>query len=296
MKIWYFSCIHLDIMNALSQRMLAGGLEDLSTPKAIKPRVHTLVFDPGVAADVCVVAGDFYPDLIRSVEALEAISKRMPVILVPGNRDFYRGPFRPDTKSKLLDVARRRAKSIGNIHVLENESVVIGGITFIGATLWTDLRGVTDPAVIAPWNDFRKIFVKPDQNFTPAHQTRAFLRSKAFIEAELKKPRAGPRVVVTHTIPHPAGRSLRFAGNAFGVFFDNDFSELLASPEAPDAWIFGNNLDGCDTYVGKTRLLSNPQGHIQKDGQSENPNFDVNKTFEFAVISHAPENGKGSEL
>ena len=277
-------------MNALAQRFQAGSLEDLSSPKPIKPRVHTLVFDPGVQADVCVVAGDFFPDLLRSVEALEPISKRMPVILIPGNRDFYRGPFRPDTKTKLLDAAKRRANSIGNIHVLENGSVVVGGTTFIGATLWTDLRGVTDPSIYEPWNDFRKIFVKPDEVFTPEHQTRAFLRSKSFIERELQKPRTGQRVVVTHTIPHPAGCSPRFANNAYNVFFNNDFSELLASSAAPDAWIFGNNLDGCDIQVGNTRLLSNPQGHILRDGQSENPNFDVNKTFELSAVSYVPKN------
>lgn len=289
MKIWYFSCIHLDIMSALSKRFLVGSLEDFSHPEPIRPRVHTLVFDPGIEADVCVVAGDFFPDLIRSVEALEPISKRMPVILVPGNRDYYRGPFRPDTKTKLLGVAKRRAKKIGNIHVLENDSVEIDGTTFIGSTLWTDLRGVTDPAVFEPWNDFRKIFVKPDQRFTPAHQTRAFLRSKAYIEAELKKPKTGPRVVVSHTIPHPAGVSPRFADNAFGVFFNNDFSNLLASADAPEAWIFGNNLDGCDVQVGHTRLLSNPHGHVLKNGQAENPNFNVNKTFELGAIAQTPE-------
>lgn len=276
-------------MNALSKRFQDGSLEDLTRPKPIKPRVHTLVFDPGIDADVCVVAGDFFPDLIRSVEALEPISKRMPVVVVPGNRDYYRGPFRPDTKAKLLNVARRRAKMIGNIHVLENDSVVIGETTFIGATLWTDLRGVTDPAVFERWNDFRKIFVKPDQPFTPAHQTRAFLRSKAYIEAELKKPRRGPRVVVSHTIPHPSGASPRYADSDYGGFFNNDFSELLASADAPEAWIFGNNLDGCDVQVGNTRLLSNPQGHILKEGQSENPNFDVNKTFKLGSIAYMPE-------
>jgi hypothetical protein len=283
-------------MSALSKRFLVGSLEDLTRPEPIKPRVHSLVFDPGVDADVCVVAGDFFPDLIRSVEALEPISKRMPVVLVPGNRDYYRGLFRPDTKTKLLGVAKRRAKMIGNIHVLENDSVVISGTTFIGSTLWSDLRGVTDPAVIGPWNDFRKIFVKPDQPFTPAHQTRAFLRSKAYIEAELKKPKTGPRIVVTHTIPHPAGRSPRYANNAFGVFFNNDFSGLLTSVNAPEAWIFGNNLDGCDIQVGHTRLLSNPHGHVLKDGQSENPNFDVNKTFELGSIPYMPEHHGGLAL
>jgi hypothetical protein len=281
MKIWYFSCIHLDILSALSKRFLVGSLEDLSQPGPIKPRAHSLVFDPGIDADVCVVAGDFFPDLIRSVEALEPISKRMPVILVPGNRDYYRGPFRPDTKTKLLNIAKRRAKTIGNIHVLENDSVVIEGTTFFGATLWTDLRGVTDPAVLEPWNDFRKIFVKPDQPFTPTHQTRAYLRSKAYIETEMKKPKTGSRVVVSHTIPHPAGASPRYVDNAYRVFFNNDFSHLLMSTDAPDAWIFANNLDGCDVQFGNTRLLSNPHGHVLRNGQAENPNFDVDKTFEL---------------
>jgi hypothetical protein len=290
-KIWYFSCIHLDRANALSSRFHAGGLEDLSKREPIKPRVSTLVFDPGVEADVCVVAGDFFPDLIRSVEALETISKRMPVILVPGNRDYYRGGlFRPDTKTKLLSIAKRRAKMIGNIHVLDNDSVVIGDVTFIGSTLWTDLRQVSDPSLFEPWNDFRCIFVKPDQPFTPAHQSRAFIRSKAYIENELKKPRVGQRVVVSHTIPHPSGISERYKDNIYSVFFNNDFSDLLSSPDAPDAWVFGNNLDGCDVQVGSTRLLSNPHGHLLKDGRSENPNFRVDRTFELGVVAPPKDN------
>lgn len=285
MKIWYFSCIHLDIVSALSKRFLAGGLEDLSGPQPIKPRVSTLVFDPGVEADVCVVAGDFFPDLIRSVEALEPISKRMPVVLVPGNRDYYRHPFRPNTKKKLFDIAKRRATQIGNIHLLDNDSVVIDDVTFIGATLWTDLRKISDSSVFEPWNDFRNIFVKPDQPFTPADQSRAFLRSKAYIETELKKPRVGRCVVISHTIPHAAGVSPRFKDSVYNVFFNSDFSDLFASHDAPDAWVFGNSLDGCDVQVGATRLLSNPHGHVLKNGESENPNFRVDRTFELGSIT-----------
>lgn len=59
----------------------------------------------------------------------------MPCIYVAGNHGFYRGSI----KESLED---GKAATVGfpDVHFLENEADTIGGVRFVGATLWTDFR------------------------------------------------------------------------------------------------------------------------------------------------------------
>lgn len=62
---------------------------------------------------------------------------------MPGNHEYYGGAI-PRLTEKLKEAA------VGsNVHVLDSDSVVIGGTRFLGASLWTDWRGdgSIDPSV-----------------------------------------------------------------------------------------------------------------------------------------------------
>jgi hypothetical protein len=62
-------------------------------------------------------------------------------IYVPGNHDFYRTPS--------MEWERRCAAPLfaeAGIHLLDPGVVVIGGVRFVGATLWTDYALLGDPA------------------------------------------------------------------------------------------------------------------------------------------------------
>jgi hypothetical protein len=63
-----------------------------------------------------------------------------------GNHEFY-GQKIP----KLIDEIKEVAQG-SNVHVLENQSVEIGDVVFLGATLWTDFRLNGDPVVSAHQN------------------------------------------------------------------------------------------------------------------------------------------------
>src|SRR5688572_18511992 len=86
---------------------------------------------PVAEADVSIIAGDVGPgDLgIRWIQ--ENIPDR-PVIYVLGNHEFY-GHRLPELIGELKAATRGT-----NIKLLENDVVVIGGVSFLGATLWTD--------------------------------------------------------------------------------------------------------------------------------------------------------------
>jgi hypothetical protein len=134
-------------------------------------------------ANVCVVAGDLCRGPANGVRWLvEYIAPTMPCVYVAGNHDFYRGSVREG-----IEEGRRAAREFPNVHFLENEMVTIGGVTFIGATLWTDYRIEGDKLLAmrhARMDDDRQIAFqrKHWQRFVPEAATRMHQESRRFIE------------------------------------------------------------------------------------------------------------------
>lgn len=145
-KLWVISDYQRDLIGEVGFFMPENGLPD---------------------ADVLVVAGDFHPPLSKSVAALGRIAKTIPVVYVPGNRDFYS----QNTIGEELAEARRVAESIAGagFYILDNEDVVVAGARFVGATLWTDLEfdGGLQQSTDFLSNDFRAISVA-DPSAPPA--------------------------------------------------------------------------------------------------------------------------------
>lgn len=79
--------------------------------------------------DILVAAGDIGPVQV-AVPWLAAIGK--PVVYVLGNHEHWGTDF-----GAALEEARTLAAGT-QVHVLEREAVVVSGIRFLGATLWTD--------------------------------------------------------------------------------------------------------------------------------------------------------------
>lgn len=116
---------------------------------------------PGVDADAVVVAGDLHPGL-AGVRWAAARWPDRPVVLVPGNHEFY-GHACPGLVGKLEAEAARLGT---HLHVLSDRALVLHGVRFLGATLWTDFALLGDPArgmaaAQEQMSDFRRIRVEP---------------------------------------------------------------------------------------------------------------------------------------
>ena len=86
---------------------------------------------PKAGADVVVLAGDIHVGL-KGIEWARRSFPSIPIVYVPGNHEFY-GEHIHDMTQELLMEGRR----VG-VDVLDGRSTVIGGVRFLGATLWTD--------------------------------------------------------------------------------------------------------------------------------------------------------------
>jgi predicted phosphodiesterase len=245
MKIWAFSDLHLEYA-------------ELRQPLVIPD------------ADICVVAGDLCRAPANGVYWLaQHIASAMPCIYVGGNHEFYKGAIREG-----LEDGRAAAARFPAVHFLQNDSVVIGGIRFLGATLWTDYRIEGRQRLAMAYagermNDHRQIALQrnPWRRFLPDDAYRLNQQSRYFIESALKSDPI-PTVVVTHHLPHRSSIPERFDGDLLNAAYASDLSQLIEEGQ-PALWIHGHTHDSRDYHVGRTRILCNPRGY-----DSENEAFD----------------------
>ena len=234
---------------------------------------------PSVAADVVVLAGDIWKRDQGIWWAKEHFAPETTVILA-GNHEYYGAEYHD-----VLASCRKSADQVG-CHFLENDSVVIAGVRFIGATLWTDFRLNGDGDV--QWrsmktarkmmNDFRVIQWDEDgrrRGFQPSNAIALHEISRAYLERELTKKFAGPTVVASHYLPSRQSIAERFLGDPLNPAFCADLSALIARAQ-PDLWIHGHSHDSCDYQLGRTRVVCNPRGyHPTELNETFDPSFIV---------------------
>ena len=231
---------------------------------------------PDNDADVAVLAGD----IARPREAIAwASALRKPVLYVAGNHEFYGG-----TLDGTLDALRACAEGT-QVHVLDDDVLVVDGVRFLGSTLWTDfaLFGEARRASVMHearrfMRDFTRIRVgdAPDALFTPGDSAARFARHARWLAQRLAEPFDGPTVVVTHHAPSRHSIHPRFAGSPLNACFVSDLEPLLDGRAC--LWIHGHTHDSFDYDIGGTRVVCNPRGYA-RDGVNENPRFDA----EFCV-------------
>jgi len=217
-------------------------------------------FDPPAAdADVVVLAGDIHNGAAGVEWAKRTF--RQPVLYVAGNHE----PF--DAEFHATAAALRAAAAGSNVHVLDCDEAAIGGVRFLGCTLWTDFdlygTAARDAAIeatrrIAP--DFRVIAFGA-RAFAPDDWLALHRAHRAWLEERLTAPYPGATAVVTHFLPHPGSIAPRFAGHPLNPAFASRLESLVARPAL---WIHGHTHAASDYRVGSARVVCNPRGYARE--------------------------------
>jgi predicted phosphodiesterase len=223
-------------------------------------------------ADAIVLAGD----IARPPAAIAwAAALGKPVLYVPGNHEFYGGSFE-GTLAELKQLAAGTP-----VHVLDNAARVMGGVRFLGSTLWTDFRlfgtGPERSAAMREAVRFMRDFQRIER-FTPEHSAALFARNAAWLAERLAEPFPGKTVVITHHAPSPKSIHPRFAASALNACFVSD-AERLVDGRRCVLWIHGHTHDSFDYMLNGTRVLCNPRGYA-RNGVNENLLFDAGRVVE----------------
>lgn len=254
MRIHVVSDLHLEFLE--NEDQVAALTREIDLPGGSK------------AGDVLVIAGDLHVGS-RGATILEKLARDRPVIYVLGNHEYYRQDFH-QTRAAWQDAV------LPGVHVLENTAAIVGGIRFLGSTLWADCAG-EDPDVMlyvgAMVNDFTLIR-RAGNAFSPEDMIAIHGESRAWLTAQLATPFPGPTVVITHHLPSERSIAPQFEGDQENGAFASDLDDLILQFQ-PALWIHGHTHVSCDYALGKTRVVCNPRGYPHEVNPRWNPSFTV---------------------
>jgi Icc-related predicted phosphoesterase len=253
-KVWLFSDLHLPNDAVHVRRVLPG------TPDA----------------DVCVVAGDLTngrpDDAVHWLD--ENIGGRMPVLYVLGNHEFYDQERSMETARGLAQRAAWHTSD--RVRVLDDMGATIGGVRFLGSTLWYDLQlNGSDPDNMARaydgasrLNDSRFLH-HGTTRWSPSFARAQHLQSRAWLEAELAASDL-PVVVVTHHAPHPSSIAPEYERDLSTAAFVSDLTDVIERHQ-PALWLHGHTHTSFDYTVGETRIVCNPRGYGRENARRFDP-------------------------
>ena len=221
---------------------------------------------PVTDADVVVLAGDIGVG-VEGLRWAEARFLDKLVIYVPGNHEFYH--------HDIVLIDELKAEALGNIHVLNDDQVVIDGVRFLGSILWTDfaLFGEADKffamqTARQQMTDF-SIIQNHGHRFTPEDAIRLHTASRDWLVAMLAEPFAGKTVVITHHAPSSQSVHPRYARDLLTPAFASNLENLMDGDRAA-LWIHGHMHESFDYDVYDTRVVCNPRGYAPN---ALNPDF-----------------------
>lgn len=225
--------------------------------------------------DIVILPGDLAPCYHeRFGSTLRALCKHVKMVLfVPGNHEFYGGEISGDR-----EFIAKYEDAIDNLLILDNKSVVIDDVKFIGSTLWTDMNRsnyFTMHSCKQMMNDFY-VICNIDNVLVPEDTVTMFNENIDYIRAELAVSTCDKNIVITHHAPSYASIVPKFAGSIINGAFASELSHMILDSKI-NYWVHGHMHSKIDYMIGDTRVLCNPRGY----NDIENPDFDLNFSFEI---------------
>ena len=243
-----------------------------------------------VGVDAVILAGDIMPNVRKLPGWLTrptVFGPDLPVIVVPGNHEFYGG--RHEARRREL---REAAAEHPSVHVLDPGEVFLdnGRVRILSCTLWTDFelpiqtpdglvadRDRAMAAAARSMNDYQTIQVDdPDARsgrrlLQPQDTLELHQVDRAWLLSKLQEPFQGETIVVTHHGPSQGSVASRWADDWLSPAFSSNLPDEFF--QVPTLWVHGHTHDSRDYMRGATRIVCNPRGYPMRDGSFENDAF-----------------------
>lgn len=276
MKILYFSDIHLEVWAGITNITTPGSWscrDDIPYPLSLGPDLSTF---KNTGIDVVVLAGDigrFCDDREHPFLYCTQVADYLDcdVVFVPGNHEYYGSDFYATREKWCVGYYSQR------VYILDNISIILDGVRFIGSTFWTDYRllgwqyeadcmRAADMYMADHRGAIRKVGKNGGRkNFTPQDARQINKDSVVFIEKTLEAGPDMPTVIVTHHIPITFSSTInpRFPVDVTTSGFMSHMPALLrkASTHGTKAWIFGHHHYSLQSEAFDVKLLSSQLGY-----------------------------------
>lgn len=220
-----------------------------------------------------ILAGDIGSNQSH-LEFIKDCASKYIVIYILGNHEFY-GYTLKEVRDFWSSV------KIDNFYFLDNSSVVIDGIEFIGSTLWVDFNGGNPHMMLnAPVEikDFQKIINAAGDDYISVYEIyEEFQKSYAYLKEALYQDNGFIKVLVTHYgISHQSVHEnykqhpeiMKING-----YFTNNMDYFVGNSLAKVA-VHGHMHTSSDYMLGDLHVVCEPVGYPDA----------INPEFNFKVI------------
>ncbi len=237
---------------------------------------NKITIDKIDGVDILVLAGDI-GSYKSHLGFIQDCCKKYKVIYVLGNHEFY---------GHSLKEVRDFWKSveIENFYFLDDSSVVVDGIEFIGSTLWVNFNNGDFHSMYNAPNeikDFQKIINSTgDEYITPEDVLLEFQKSFKFLEKAIYEKSQFKKVLVTHYGVSHQSVHPKYLQNIqymkLNHYYTNNLDYFIGYSELCLA-IHGHMHTSADYMIGDCRVFCNPLGYPE----SLNSSFSSAKIIEI---------------
>ena len=213
----------------------------------------------------------------RFHDFFERCAENFPhVIYVMGNHEYYHSDF-----ATALGEMRRKLNHLTNLYIMERDVKVIGDITFIGGTLWTDMNNqdsLTLYHMRTMMNDFRVIqnstvpvhfrtsegeFRTRVAKFSPEDSVTEHVKMKQYIQSVVQGNHDTKYVVVGHHSPSRLSTHEMYKHDTImNGGYSSDLDEFIKDHPQIRLWTHGHTHHPFDYVIGETRIVCNPRGYV----------------------------------
>ena len=207
----------------------------------------------------------------------EECAKYREVIYVMGNHEHYGYQLQ-----KTAGHIRNQLPS--NVHLLERDCYTIDDVTFVGATLWTDMNNhdaltlfhmksmMSDYKQITMHNEVKQIY----HRLTPERTVEEHMKTKQYIQSVVAGKPDQKFVVVTHHAPSRMSTAEYYKHDTImNGAYSSDLSEFILDHPQIRVWTHGHTHDPFDYMIGDTRVVCNPRGYAGYESRANefDPSF-----------------------
>jgi predicted phosphodiesterase len=230
----------------------------------------------------------------RYHDFMQRCSAQFPhVIYIMGNHEHYNGDF-ARTETHLKDVL----SYLPNVYLLEKEIRIIGDVTFIGGTLWTDMNngdGITLYHMTSMMNDFRcvensnrvvnyknyeqingvdnrekPIFKTRTAKFSPEDAMEEHVKFRGYIQQIIEGKPDQKFVVCGHHSPSKLSTHPRYADDVImNGGYSSDMNDYILDHPQIRLWTHGHTHHPFDYQIGSTRIVCNPRGYVGYEDRAD---------------------------
>lgn len=225
---------------------------------------------------LCLLGDIFNLENRNYINFFESLKNKFEyVLMVPGNHEYY---CASEIKNKEdIDTIINAICEQYNCIFLNNKSVIINGIRFIGTTLWSYVDVHHKKYIEEYMNDYKYIYSSGSiisSNYTNFH----FEKSLAFIMQELLYGiiKGEKNVVLTHHAPLVNECvSKKFENSESNCAFATNLLNII-NIKTVQLWCCGHTHNNFNFEINDVRIISNQRGYPQSVLKTYKNDFCIN--------------------